>query len=122
MTLAYPALQKRSFGRKVLDTVEGYVRIDLVEERMFPATSIMRYLAVVFPVLLYYFQVSFLGINERHHSLAICPSMNQDKPGLVHVMVEVDSLDAVGQALDRDDPLAPCSRTTPEKSWPDRGR
>ena len=53
MTMAYPTLQKRSFGRKVYDTVEGYVRIDLVEERMFPATSIMRYLAVVFPVLLY---------------------------------------------------------------------
>jgi 3,4-dihydroxy-9,10-secoandrosta-1,3,5(10)-triene-9,17-dione 4,5-dioxygenase len=46
-------------------------------------------------------RVRFLGINERHHSLAICPATNQDKPGLVHVMVEVDSLDAVGQALDR---------------------
>ncbi|GAA1030751.1 ABC transporter permease [Virgisporangium ochraceum] len=65
MTMAYPTLQKRSFGRKVYDTVEGYVRIDLVEERMFPATSIMRYLAVVFPVLLYYFQVSFLGIDKQ---------------------------------------------------------
>jgi 3,4-dihydroxy-9,10-secoandrosta-1,3,5(10)-triene-9,17-dione 4,5-dioxygenase len=46
-------------------------------------------------------RMRFLGINERHHSLAICPATNQDKPGLVHVMVEVDSLDAVGQALDR---------------------
>jgi 2,3-dihydroxybiphenyl 1,2-dioxygenase len=46
-------------------------------------------------------RVRFLGINERHHSLAICPAMKQDPPGLVHVMVEVDSLDAVGQALDR---------------------
>jgi 2,3-dihydroxybiphenyl 1,2-dioxygenase len=46
-------------------------------------------------------RVRFLGINERHHSLAICPAMNQDRPGVVHVMVEVDSLDAVGQALDR---------------------
>jgi 2,3-dihydroxybiphenyl 1,2-dioxygenase len=46
-------------------------------------------------------RVRFLGINERHHSLAICPATKQDKPGLVHVMVEVDSLDAVGQALDR---------------------
>jgi 3,4-dihydroxy-9,10-secoandrosta-1,3,5(10)-triene-9,17-dione 4,5-dioxygenase len=46
-------------------------------------------------------RVRFLGINERHHSLAICPATNQDAPGLVHVMVEVDSLDAVGQALDR---------------------
>ena len=46
-------------------------------------------------------RVRFLGINERHHSLAICPAMKQDAPGVVHVMVEVDSLDAVGQALDR---------------------
>src|ERR1041384_6913080 len=29
-------------------------------------------------------RVRFLGINERHHSLAICPAMNQDKPGVVH--------------------------------------
>ena len=46
-------------------------------------------------------RVRFLGINERHHSLAICPATNQDVPGVVHVMVEVDGLDAVGQALDR---------------------
>ncbi|OBI80732.1 biphenyl-2,3-diol 1,2-dioxygenase [Mycobacterium asiaticum] len=46
-------------------------------------------------------RVRFLGINERHHSLAICPAMHQRDPGLVHVMVEVDTLDAVGQALDR---------------------
>jgi 3,4-dihydroxy-9,10-secoandrosta-1,3,5(10)-triene-9,17-dione 4,5-dioxygenase len=46
-------------------------------------------------------RVRFLGINARHHSLAICPAMHQQDPGLVHVMVEVDTLDAVGQALDR---------------------
>jgi 3,4-dihydroxy-9,10-secoandrosta-1,3,5(10)-triene-9,17-dione 4,5-dioxygenase len=46
-------------------------------------------------------RVRFLGINERHHSLAICPAMHQRDPGVVHIMVEVDTLDAVGQALDR---------------------
>jgi 3,4-dihydroxy-9,10-secoandrosta-1,3,5(10)-triene-9,17-dione 4,5-dioxygenase len=46
-------------------------------------------------------RVRFLGINERHHSLAICPATTLRDPGLVHLMVEVDSLDAVGQALDR---------------------
>ena len=46
-------------------------------------------------------RVRFLGINERHHSLAICPPPHQRDPGLVHIMVEVDTLDAVGQALDR---------------------
>ncbi len=46
-------------------------------------------------------RVRFLGINERHHSLAICPAAHQRDPGVVHVMVEVDTLDAVGRALDR---------------------
>ncbi|KAA0114634.1 biphenyl-2,3-diol 1,2-dioxygenase [Mycolicibacterium sp. P9-22] len=46
-------------------------------------------------------RVRFLGINERHHSLALCPATTMRDPGLVHLMVEVDSLDAVGQALDR---------------------
>jgi 2,3-dihydroxybiphenyl 1,2-dioxygenase len=46
-------------------------------------------------------RVRFLGINKRHHSLAICPAVREGAPGLVHVMVEVDSLDVVGQALDR---------------------
>lgn len=66
MSVTYPSIaRRRSFTRKTLDTVEGYVRIDLVEERMFPATSIMRYLAVVFPVLLYYFQSTFLQISDQ---------------------------------------------------------
>jgi 3,4-dihydroxy-9,10-secoandrosta-1,3,5(10)-triene-9,17-dione 4,5-dioxygenase len=46
-------------------------------------------------------RVRFLGINERHHSLAIVPAAHQRDPRVVHIMVEVDSLDAVGQALDR---------------------
>ncbi|HWS31471.1 MAG TPA: ABC transporter permease [Actinoplanes sp.] len=65
MSLAYPSsVHRRSRARKVLDTFEGYIRIDLVEERMFPASTVLRYLAVVFPVLLYYFQSSFLSISE----------------------------------------------------------
>ncbi|GAA0450221.1 ABC transporter [Paractinoplanes deccanensis] len=58
---AVSLIPERSFGRKVLDTLAGYIRIDLVEERMFPLSTVMRYLAVVFPVLLYYFQATFLG-------------------------------------------------------------
>ena len=46
-------------------------------------------------------RVRFLGINERHHSLAVVPAAHQRDPRLVHIMVEVDALDAVGQALDR---------------------
>ncbi|WP_431240219.1 biphenyl-2,3-diol 1,2-dioxygenase [Mycolicibacterium aichiense] len=46
-------------------------------------------------------RVRFMGVNQRHHSLAICPAQTLRDPGLIHLMVEVDSLDAVGQALDR---------------------
>jgi len=46
-------------------------------------------------------RVRFLGINARHHSLAICPAATLRDPRLIHLMVEVDTLDAVGQALDR---------------------
>lgn len=45
-------------------------------------------------------RIRFFGVNERHHSLAMMPSPKQG-PGLIHVMVEVDTLDAVGQAQDR---------------------
>ncbi|GAB2843693.1 biphenyl-2,3-diol 1,2-dioxygenase [Actinocorallia aurea] len=45
-------------------------------------------------------RIRFLGVNERHHSLAICPAPAAQDPGLVHLMVEVDTLDAVGRALD----------------------
>jgi 3,4-dihydroxy-9,10-secoandrosta-1,3,5(10)-triene-9,17-dione 4,5-dioxygenase len=46
-------------------------------------------------------RVRFLGVNERHHSLAVCPAPHGEPPGLVHLMVEVDTLDAVGRALDK---------------------
>src|SRR5699024_1892530 len=45
-------------------------------------------------------RIRFFGVNERHHSLAMMPSPKQG-PGLIHVMVEVDSLDDVGRAQDR---------------------
>jgi 2,3-dihydroxybiphenyl 1,2-dioxygenase len=45
-------------------------------------------------------RVRFMGVNERHHSLALCAAPHGEAPGLVHFMVEVDSLDAVGRALD----------------------
>ena len=45
--------------------------------------------------------VRFLGVNPRHHSLAIVPAPHGEAPGLVHLMVEIDTLDGVGRALDR---------------------
>lgn len=46
-------------------------------------------------------RVRFLGVNQRHHSLALIPAHEVKDPGLMHVMVEVDRLDDVGRALDR---------------------
>ncbi|PKK13237.1 MAG: 2,3-dihydroxybiphenyl 1,2-dioxygenase [Thermomonospora sp. CIF 1] len=45
-------------------------------------------------------RVRFLGVNQRHHSLAIAPAPHDGDPGLVHIMVEVEDLDTVGRALD----------------------
>jgi 3,4-dihydroxy-9,10-secoandrosta-1,3,5(10)-triene-9,17-dione 4,5-dioxygenase len=45
-------------------------------------------------------RVRFMGVNSRHHSLAVAGAPHGEAPGLVHLMVEVDSLDAVGRALD----------------------
>ncbi|MBE2997099.1 VOC family protein [Nocardiopsis sp. HNM0947] len=46
-------------------------------------------------------RLRFMGVNQRHHSLAVCPAPHGEPPGLVHLMVEADTLDAVGTALDR---------------------
>jgi 2,3-dihydroxybiphenyl 1,2-dioxygenase len=46
-------------------------------------------------------RVRFMGVNQRHHSLAVCPAPHGEAPGLVHLMMEVDELDAVGRALDK---------------------
>ncbi len=41
----------------------------------------------------------FLGVNPRHHSLALAPMTSPT--GCVHVMIEVACLDDVGRAMDR---------------------
>lgn len=46
-------------------------------------------------------RIRFMGVNERHHSLAIMPSPDLHAPALVHIMVECQTLDEVGRALDR---------------------
>jgi ABC-2 type transport system permease protein len=62
VSFAYPSsIHRRGLARKVKDTLEAYIRIDLVEERMFPALTVLRYVSVVFPVLLYFFQSTFLA-------------------------------------------------------------
>ncbi len=41
----------------------------------------------------------FLGCNPRHHSLALAPMTSQ--AGIIHLMIEVATLDDVGRAMDR---------------------
>jgi 3,4-dihydroxy-9,10-secoandrosta-1,3,5(10)-triene-9,17-dione 4,5-dioxygenase len=41
----------------------------------------------------------FLGVNQRHHSLAFLPMPNESR--CVHIMLEVEKLDDVGRALER---------------------
>ena len=41
----------------------------------------------------------FLGCNPRHHSLALAPMTSP--AGIVHLMIEVATLDDVGRAMDR---------------------
>ncbi|HEY7225622.1 MAG TPA: VOC family protein [Micromonosporaceae bacterium] len=43
--------------------------------------------------------MKFLGCGPRHHSLALAPFTHPT--GIIHVMVEVDTLDNVGRAVDR---------------------
>jgi 3,4-dihydroxy-9,10-secoandrosta-1,3,5(10)-triene-9,17-dione 4,5-dioxygenase len=42
----------------------------------------------------------FLGCCARHHSLALAP-FPAEPAGIVHLMIEVETLDEVGRALDR---------------------
>lgn len=44
--------------------------------------------------------VRFASTNRRHHTLATMPAPAYG-PGLVHIMMEVETLDEVGRALDR---------------------
>jgi 3,4-dihydroxy-9,10-secoandrosta-1,3,5(10)-triene-9,17-dione 4,5-dioxygenase len=46
-------------------------------------------------------RLRFLGVNQRHHSLALIPMPSGAPSGLVHIMVEAAELDEVGRALDR---------------------
>jgi 3,4-dihydroxy-9,10-secoandrosta-1,3,5(10)-triene-9,17-dione 4,5-dioxygenase len=41
----------------------------------------------------------FLGCNPRHHSVALAPL--PAKSGIIHLMIEVGSIDDVGRAIDR---------------------
>jgi ABC-2 type transport system permease protein len=51
--------------RRTLEVFEGYLRIDVIEDWMFPASTLLRYAAVLVPVLMYFFQARYLGTSEQ---------------------------------------------------------
>ncbi|OLT23139.1 hypothetical protein BJF78_07170 [Pseudonocardia sp. CNS-139] len=55
--------------------------------------------------------VTFLHCNPRHHSLALVQGPPDAPPSLNHVMAQVDSIDAVGQVLERAELAGVLSRT-----------
>lgn len=46
-------------------------------------------------------RLRFMSPNARHHSIALIPARELTAPALVHIMVECETLDEVGRALDR---------------------
>ncbi|MGN6246084.1 MAG: ABC transporter permease [Motilibacteraceae bacterium] len=60
-----PASTSRSKTARVLQTFEAYLRIDVIEDWMFPAGTVLRYVAVLVPVLMYFFQAKYLGTQEQ---------------------------------------------------------
>lgn len=52
-------------------------------------------------------RTQFLGVNQRHHSLALILAPEGRDPGLVHVMVELDAVErALDQVTKRDFPVS----------------
>jgi ABC-2 type transport system permease protein len=64
-------VRTRGRWRKAVDTFGAYIRLDIIEDRMFPASTMLRYVAVVFPVLMYYFQADFLNAKDLYTSTLV---------------------------------------------------
>lgn len=56
---------------RVIDVFAAYLRIDIIEDSMFPASTALRYVVVVFPVFLYLFQADYLGARDKYTSTLI---------------------------------------------------
>ena len=49
----------------------AYLRIDIIEERMFPLSSVMRYTSVVIPVVTYFFMAEYQGTEKQYPTILI---------------------------------------------------
>lgn len=70
MTTAYVSDREiprsRSTLGKLRDLFAAYLRLDIVEEFMFPASNILVYLALLVPAFMFYFQARFLHTHDQY--------------------------------------------------------
>jgi len=62
---------RRGAVRTALGTFNAYLRLDIVEDMMFPVSTALRFVAVVIPVFLYLLQAEFLGAQEQYTATLI---------------------------------------------------
>jgi ABC-2 type transport system permease protein len=60
------ALRPRPRLRKLHDIFAAFLRIDIIEDRMFPLSTALRYIAVLVPVVMYFFQADYLGTQSQY--------------------------------------------------------
>jgi ABC-2 type transport system permease protein len=57
--------------RKTYDTFAAYFRMDVIEDRMFPLSAMMRYVVVIVPVVMYFFQADYLNARNQYASTLV---------------------------------------------------
>jgi ABC-2 type transport system permease protein len=75
------ALRRRPRLRKLHDIFAAYLRIDIIEDRMFPLSTALRYIAVLVPVVMYFFQTDYLGTQSQYAVMLVgisCAAALQD--------------------------------------------
>jgi ABC-2 type transport system permease protein len=58
--------RRRSRPARTWDVFAAYLRLDIIEEIMFPGSNAFRYVAMVAPVITYLFQARFLGVTSQY--------------------------------------------------------
>lgn len=62
---------RRSTTQKLRDLFVAYLRLDIIEEWMFPASNALSYLALIIPAFMYYFQSVFLHTRGQYMSVLV---------------------------------------------------
>jgi ABC-2 type transport system permease protein len=58
--------RRRSRTSRTWDMFSAYLRLDIIEEFMFPGSNMFRYAALVAPVFTYFFQAEFLDATTQY--------------------------------------------------------